>query len=123
MPAERINTVFEAMWPRLEPAVTEAINAVPQDTEPRRSVEETLEELVERIRRIDRQGAAEELNRVVFTKNYVRQGLIAKKTYLKGTSAIVTYVHKDPGGEITHLDIRLPKGEFVPEVPIDYFMA
>ena len=36
MPAERVDTVFDAMWPRLEEAATEAINAVPPDTEPRR---------------------------------------------------------------------------------------
>lgn len=121
MPAAQVAAVFDAMWPRLEAAVTEAINSVPPDAEPRRSVEEMLEELVERIRRIDRQGAGEEF--VVFTKNYVGQGLLSKTTYGQGTSGLVTKVHTGPGGEITHVDIRLPEGEFLPKVPIDYFAA
>jgi hypothetical protein len=84
MPAERVDTVFDAMWPRLEEAATEAINAVPPDTEPRRSPEDMLKELMERVRRIDRQVASEELDAaealdtVVFTKPYVRQGLVSK---------------------------------------------
>jgi hypothetical protein len=128
MPVERIDTVFDAMWPRLEEVATEAINAVPPDTEPRRSPEDMLKELVERIRRIDRQVASEELDAaealdtVVFTKPYVRLGLATKKTYGRGLGGIVTKLHKGPGGEITHLHIRLGDGEVLPAVPIEYFM-
>jgi hypothetical protein len=52
MTKEQMATVFDVWWPRLEAAVTEAINAVPPDTEPRRSADDMLEELVERIRRM-----------------------------------------------------------------------
>jgi hypothetical protein len=67
IPAEQMATIFDAMWPRLEVAVTEAINAVPPDTEPRRSAEHMLEELVERIRRIDREVGGEGADVVVLT--------------------------------------------------------
>jgi hypothetical protein len=36
---------------------------------------------------------------------------------------IITNIHTGPLGGFTHLDVRLPKGEFVREVPIDYFLA
>jgi hypothetical protein len=36
---------------------------------------------------------------------------------------IITKIHPGPLGEVTHLDVRLPKGEFLREVPIDYFRA
>jgi hypothetical protein len=112
------------MWPQLEAAVTEAINAVPTDTEPRRSAEDMLEEVVELTRRIDRQ-----LNReagdtpVVFTKEYVKHGLGSKRTYARGTSGLVRRVHTGPEGEIMHVDIRLPNGDFLHEVPVNYFTA
>jgi len=61
---------------------------------------------------------------VVFTKNYVKETLFSKKTSVtQGTSAVITRIHKGPLGGITHLDVRLPKGAFVREVPIDYFRA
>jgi hypothetical protein len=124
MPKERLDGVFKAMWPELEAAVLQAINAAPPDTEPRRSAEDMLEELVERIRHMDRQldkeAAAEPP--IVFTKAYVKQGLLSKTTYMKGTRGIPTRVHTGPGGEITHIDVRLADGRLVPEVPIDYFI-
>ena len=60
---------------------------------------------------------------VVFTREYVKHTLISKKKYGQGKSAIVTHIHKGPLGGITHVDIRLPDGEFVCEVPIDFFKA
>ncbi len=60
---------------------------------------------------------------VVFTRKYVKHTLLSKKEYGQGKSAIVTNIHKGPLGGITHVDIRLPEGEFVCEVPIDYFKA
>jgi hypothetical protein len=59
----------------------------------------------------------------VFTKDYVKECLFSKKTYVQGTEGIITEVHRGPFGGVTHLDVRLPKGEFVREVPIDYFLA
>jgi hypothetical protein len=87
-----------------------------------------LEELVDRLRRIDRQlgqEAGEEPDEaaVFFTKEYVKQDLLSKKTYAQGTSAVVTRIHTDRRGEITHVDVRLKDGKFVREVPVDYFKA
>jgi hypothetical protein len=124
MPNERLDGIFNAMWPELEAAVLKAINAVPLDTEPRRSAENMLDELVERIRHIDRllnKEAAEPP--IVFTKKYVKQGLLSKRTYLRGTSAVPTRVHTGPDGEVTHIDVRLPDGQLITEVPVDYFTS
>jgi hypothetical protein len=60
---------------------------------------------------------------VVFTRDYVKHRLLSKKPYAQGTQGIITKIHSDPLGRFTHLDVRLPKGEFVREVPIDYFRA
>jgi hypothetical protein len=60
---------------------------------------------------------------VVFTKDYVKHTLFSKKPYGQGTTGIITKIHPGPFGGVTHLDVRLPKGEFVREVPIDYFRA
>jgi hypothetical protein len=49
--------------------------------------------------------------------------LLSKKTYPQGTTGIITYPHKGPLGGVTHVDIRLPEGEFVCEVPIDVLKA
>jgi hypothetical protein len=60
---------------------------------------------------------------VVFTRDYVRQDLGSKTTYAQGTAGFITHLHTDPHGEVTHLDVRLPDGKFVPEVPVESFMA
>jgi hypothetical protein len=99
---KELGAVFNAMWPQLEAAVTEAINAVPTDTEPRRSAEDMLEELVERIRRIDRRAedAGEEpklqATPVMFTKEFVRRGSGSTTTYPEGTLGLITRVHPGP---------------------------
>jgi len=61
---------------------------------------------------------------IVFTRDYVKERLLSnKKTYPQGTTGIITKIHKGPLCGITHLDVRLPKGEFLRVVPIDYFKA
>ena len=60
---------------------------------------------------------------VVFTKDYVKHRLFSKKTYSQGTQGIITKIHTGPLGGVTHVNVRLPKGEFVCEVPVDYFLA
>jgi hypothetical protein len=60
---------------------------------------------------------------VVFTKNYVKETLFSKKTYVQGTEGIITEMHTGFLGGVTHLDVRLPKGEFVRKVPVCYFLA
>jgi hypothetical protein len=58
---------------------------------------------------------------VVFTRDYVKYGLRSEKTYQQGTTGIVTRIHTGPLGEITHVDVRLKDGEFLREVPVDFF--
>jgi hypothetical protein len=124
MSPEQMATIFDAMWPRLEADVTKAINAAPSDTEPRRSAEDMLEELVDRIRRIDRQAGGDKIpiGPIYFTKDYVHQGSFSTKTYPQGRRAVVLREHT-LRGEVTHVDLRLPDGEFLLEVPIDYIRA
>ena len=62
-------------------------------------------------------------NPVVFTREYVKHRLFSTTTYGQGTSGLVTKVHKGLLCGITHVDVRLPDGVFLREVPIDYFAA
>jgi hypothetical protein len=63
-------------------------------------------------------------NPVVFTRNYVKHRLFSTTTYGQGTSGLVTKVHKNLLGEITHVDVRLPEsGVCLREVSMDYFAA
>jgi hypothetical protein len=62
-------------------------------------------------------------NPVVFPKGYEKHRLLSKTTYGQGTSGLVTKVHKGLLCGITHVDVRLPDGVFLREVPIDYFAA
>lgn len=59
---------------------------------------------------------------IVFTRDYVKHSLFSKKTSTQGTSGLVTRIHKFLD-VITHVDVHLQDGEFVREVPIDYFRA
>jgi hypothetical protein len=60
---------------------------------------------------------------VVFTKNYTEHRLFSKKVYVQGTEGIITDTRTGFLGGVTHLDVRLPKGEFVRGVPVCYFLA
>jgi hypothetical protein len=60
---------------------------------------------------------------IVFTKDYVKYRPLSEKKYEQGTSGLVTRVHKCLLTGITHVDVRLPDGVFLREVPIDYFTA
>src|SRR5512133_2469617 len=60
---------------------------------------------------------------VVFTRDYVKHTLFTKKPYGHGTQGIITNIHYGRLGGVSHLDVRLPKGEFLREVPVDYFLA
>jgi hypothetical protein len=60
---------------------------------------------------------------VVFTKPYTKHTLFSKKDYPQGTTGIVTRVHFGLLGEIRNVDIRLADGNFVRDVPVDYFRA
>jgi hypothetical protein len=56
---------------------------------------------------------------VYFSRDYVRPGWLRDKTYPQGGRGVVLRVHK-LFGRPTHVDLRLPDGEFLLEVPIDY---
>jgi hypothetical protein len=50
-------------------------------------------------------------------------GWLGTRTVLQGTHGIITDLHPGPLGGYTHVDVRLPKGEFLREVLVDYFLA
>jgi hypothetical protein len=56
---------------------------------------------------------------VYFTRDYVLPGWFRNKTYPQGRRGVVLREHT-LFGKVTHVDLRLPDGEFLPEVPIDY---
>jgi hypothetical protein len=60
---------------------------------------------------------------VVFTKDYVKHTIVSQKKFSQGTSGVITNIHEGFWGKITHLDVRLPAGEFVRGVPVNYFLA
>jgi hypothetical protein len=60
---------------------------------------------------------------VYFTRDYVKHGFLCKdKTYSQGRRGVVLKEHTLLG-KVTHVDLRLPDGEFLFEVPIDYIRA
>lgn len=60
---------------------------------------------------------------VVFTKKYVKHTLFSKKEYKPGVEGMIVDMHTGPLGGVPHLDIRLGDGEFVNNVPVEYFRA
>jgi hypothetical protein len=56
---------------------------------------------------------------VYFSRDYVRPGFFKDKTYPQGRRGVVLRVHKFLWRP-THVDLRLPDGEYLLEVPIDY---
>jgi hypothetical protein len=56
---------------------------------------------------------------VYFSRDYVRHSWLSNKTYPQGGRGVVLRVHKFLW-RVTHVDLRLPDGEFLLEVPIDY---
>ena len=65
-------------------------------------------------------GVSIPIGPIYFTRDYVKRGLRSKKIYPQGGRAVALRTHKLLGRE-THVDIRLPDGEFLLKVPIDYF--
>jgi hypothetical protein len=56
---------------------------------------------------------------VYFTRDYVRAGFLRNKEYKQGARGVVLRIHTFLGRP-THVDLRLPDGKFLLEVPIDY---
>jgi hypothetical protein len=56
---------------------------------------------------------------VYFTRDYVKRGFFKDKTYPQGRRGVVLEEHTLLG-KVTHVDLRLPDGEYLLEVPIDY---
>ena len=54
-----------------------------------------------------------------FSRDYVRHGFLSNKRYPQGGRGVVLRVHKLLGRP-THVDLRLPDGKFLLEVPVDY---
>jgi hypothetical protein len=55
---DQIDTLFDALWPKLEEQVNQAKAQAPKSDSPRRSNQDMLEELVERVRRIERNSSS-----------------------------------------------------------------
>jgi len=66
-------------------------------------------------------GTSLPIGPVYFSRDYVKPGglLCKSKTYPQGARGVVLRTHKFLWRE-THVDLRLPDGEFLREVPIDY---
>ena len=47
--------------------------------------------------------------------------MLSKKPYPQGTTGIVTRLHTGLLGEIRRVDVRLKDGNFVRNVPVDFF--
>jgi hypothetical protein len=127
VPEGSLGDLFDAMWPQLESAVNAAKALAPDSDESNRSEKDMLAELVDRTRRIeDLLPAAETANEpfsVVFTKPFIRYDALSKKEsqYQQGTTGTVTRLHTGPLGEISRVDVRLEDGNFIGNVPIDFF--
>ena len=65
--------------------------------------------------------ALKENGNVVFTKGFTRETWLSKKPYPQGTTGIVTRLHTGLLGEIRRVDVRLEDGNFVRNVPVDFF--
>lgn len=55
LPQVQVDVIFEDAWPRLETKVAEAMQQNPDAGSPRRSSDEILEEVLEGVRRIERE--------------------------------------------------------------------
>jgi hypothetical protein len=64
MPRERVGKIFEALWPDFQRAVIEAVERLPVPEEPDRSADDMLAEIVDRVRRIERDLRASPLRLV-----------------------------------------------------------
>ena len=57
-----------------------------------------------------------------YLRDYVTHGFFKDKTYPQGRRGVVLQEHTFLG-KVTHVDLRLPDGEFLFEVPVDYIKA
>jgi hypothetical protein len=56
---------------------------------------------------------------VYFSRDYVRRGWLSNTKYSQGARGVIIRTHKFLWRE-THVDLRLPDGDYLLEVPIDY---
>jgi hypothetical protein len=54
-----------------------------------------------------------------FSRDYIRRGWFGSTTYAQGRRGVILGDHKFLGKQ-THVDLRLPDGEYLLEVPIDF---
>jgi hypothetical protein len=82
-----------------------------------------FEGLLERIRsRRRRPRSLLPIGSIYFSRDYVKQGSLSKRTYPQGRRGVVLGEHLLLS-RVTHVDLRLPDGEFLLKVPIDYIRA
>jgi len=75
------------------------------------------------LARVEGPTSLEEDGPVIFTKRYVKHTLLSKKEYPPGVEGMIVNWHTGPLGGVTHVNIRLADGEFVNNVPVEYFRA
>jgi len=118
---------FESHWTTFDDQVQRALKDHPADASaPGPNHEDKTDEILAIVRQwqsdqraTDVMGSPIPIGPVYFTKDYVKRDLDSDKTYPQGTRGVVLRVHKRLG-QITHIDLRLPDGEFLLKVPIDY---
>jgi hypothetical protein len=56
---------------------------------------------------------------VYFSRDYVRRGWFTSTRYSQGARGVILRSHRFLGRQ-THVDLRLPDGKYLLEVPIDF---
>jgi len=59
---------------------------------------------------------------IVFTRDY-DAGFFTYKIIKAGTKGIATKLHTGFLNQVTHVTVRLGNGDFLRQVPVDYFRA
>lgn len=99
VPADRLSTLFEVFWPRLESALNEALTSTASTTGKRRQPEEYLEEILELLRNQDKTESSEPSPRV--STQPVAEILKAKVTSLAQKILSMEEYERKGGGAST----------------------
>jgi hypothetical protein len=76
--AAQVDEIFEDAWPRLEAQVNRAKQQLPDVQSPPRSMEEMLEEVLEGVRRIEREQSRRNIVQPRRTQGFVTSGFGAR---------------------------------------------
>jgi hypothetical protein len=118
---------FDSHWTTFDGQVQLALKNHPADASvPGPDREDKTDEILAILRRLQSDQKATDvlvdasegipIGPVYFTKDYVEPGFLRDKRYPRGSRGVVLRVHK----RVTHVDLRLPDGELLRTVPIDY---